>query len=60
MKNHDVITNEKNFYDQPVDAGIERYKEIKLRGNTKKQQNKVKIILHDFYCIINKSKILID
>ena len=31
MKNHDVITNEKNFYDQPVDSGIGRYKEIKLR-----------------------------
>ena len=27
-KNYNVITNEKNFYDQPIDSDIKRYEEI--------------------------------
>ena len=29
IKNHNVIINGKNFYDQPVDSDIKRYEEIR-------------------------------
>ena len=28
IKNYSIIINEKNFYDQPIDADIKWYKEI--------------------------------
>ena len=29
IKNHNVIINGKNFYDQPINSDIKRYKEVK-------------------------------
>ena len=29
IKNYNVIVNGKNFYDQPIDSDIKRYKEIR-------------------------------
>ena len=29
LKNYNVIINEKNFYDQPIDSDLKRYEEIR-------------------------------
>ena len=29
IKNHNVVINGKNFYDQPIDSDIKRYEEIR-------------------------------
>ena len=29
IKNHNVVTNGKNFYDQPIYSNIKRYEEIR-------------------------------
>ena len=44
MKSYNVIINEKNFYDQPIDSGIKQYEEIR-----KVEQYKMKIMLKDVY-----------
>ena len=35
IKNYNVIINGKNFYDQPIDSDIKRYKEIRKLATVK-------------------------
>ena len=53
IDNYIVISNGKNFYDQPIDSDIKWYEEIR-------KLTRVKIILKDVYSIMTKSKININ
>ena len=55
IKNHNVIINGKNFYDQPINSDIKRYKEVK-NLTTGQGENYTKEWLLDY----DTSKMTID
>ena len=46
IKNYNVIINGKNFYDQPIDSDIKRYKEIR-------QLTTVKVEDYTTWCLLD-------
>ena len=46
IKNYNVIVNGKNFYDQPIDSDIKRYKEIR-------QLTTVKVEDYTTWCLLD-------
>ena len=49
IRNYNVIIDEKNFDDQPIDSDIKRYKEIK---------NLTTLCLLDYHCIKNHYRLI--
>ena len=57
IKNHNVIVNGKNFYDQPIDSHVKRYEEIR-KLTTGQGEDYTKECLLDYEYIKNHDRLI--
>ena len=60
IKNYNVIINGKNFYDQPIDSDIKRYKEIRKLTTVKVEDYTTRCLLNYGYTKDHYRSIAVD